>query len=41
MFLTAYSMWLPRARRKHGRKSYKIVGWLWVEAFTALCPMMR
>ncbi len=28
-------------RRKHGRKSCNIVGWLWVEVFTAPCPMMR
>ena len=37
----AYSMLLQRARRKHGIKSCKIVGWSWVEVFTALCPMMR
>ena len=40
-FLKEYSMWLRRAKKKHGRKSCKIVDWSWVEAFTAPCPMMR
>ena len=32
---------VAESKGKHGRKSCKIVDWLWVEAFTAPCPMMR
>ena len=32
---------IAERRRKHGRKFCKIVGWLWVEVFTAPCPTMR
>ncbi len=34
-------MWLRRAKKTYGRKSCNIVGWLWVEVSTALCPMMN
>lgn len=38
MFLTAYSMLLLRARRKHGIKSCKIVGWSWGGSIHSTLP---
>ena len=32
---------VPKAGRKHGKRSFRIVDWYWLGIFAAPCPMRR